>query len=84
MFFLLFIVFGLLLGWFNWSLGLRSGFRLVFSVLGVGVVLLRPALPTALDIEEVLSVLFRMMFMFLLLMSLKVLILLIVVFWIGF
>ena len=55
MFFLWFIVFGHLLGCFSWNHGFGRGFRLVFSVLEVGVVLLRPGLPLRLIFEEVLS-----------------------------
>ena len=54
-FFLWFIVFGPLLGCFSWSLGLGHGFRLVFLVLVVGVVLWKLGLLPAIDIEEVLS-----------------------------
>ena len=55
MFFLWFIVFGLLLGWFSWNLGFGRGFRLVFSVLGGGRSSVEAWFTTALDIEEVLS-----------------------------
>ena len=79
MFFLLFIVFGLLLGCFSWNLGSGRGFRLVFSVLGGGRssveacgLLLRSILRRSYLVS------FRMMFMFLLLMLLSLLILLIV------
>ena len=61
----------------------RSWFRLVCSVLGVGVVLLRPGLPLRLILRRSYLVSFRVMFMFLLLMLLSLLILLILVFWIG-
>ena len=78
----LFIVSGLLLGWFILSHGLRCGFRLVFSVLGVVVVLFRLGLLLRLILRRYYLVLLRVMFIFLLLMLLSLLILLIVAFWI--
>ena len=71
MFFQLFIVFGLLLGWFSWSRGLGRGFRPVFLVLGVVVVLFKLGLLLRLILRRFYLVLLRVMFISLSLMWLS-------------